>query len=225
MYDLWTMISGIGDSAAMLPASAGLMLWLVINGMRRDAFLLFAVLGAGAAVVLATKLAFLGWGLGIPALRFAGISGHSMLACSVVPIAAYFISRRATFGTRIAAALLGFALGLVIGISRVALSAHSWSEIVAGCGLGGLVALFYLRFAWLPVRAIYNWWPIIGAGAVVLVVSLAGLRAPSELLIVHMALRLSRHDEPYGRPGPVGAAASGTLSPFAPRPVLHSPDS
>jgi hypothetical protein len=121
MYELLTVITGVGDSAAMLPAGAGLMLWLLVNGMRRDAALLFAVLGAGAAVVLATKLAFLGWGLGIPALRFAGISGHSMLACSIMPIAAYVISRRAGVGTRIAAALLGFAVGVTIGISRVAL--------------------------------------------------------------------------------------------------------
>jgi len=210
MYELLTVITGVGDSAAMLPAGAGLMLWLLVNGMRRDAALLFAVLGAGAAVVLATKLAFLGWGLGIPALRFAGISGHSMLACSIMPIAAYVISRRAGVGTRIAAALLGFAVGVTIGISRVALSAHSWSEIVAGCGLGGLVALFFLRAAWLPLRAAYNWWPVIGAGAVVLIVAVAGLRAPSEHLIVQMALHLSHHDEPYGRPGPVGAAASGS---------------
>ncbi|WP_158801698.1 phosphatase PAP2 family protein [Acidisoma sp. L85] len=210
MYELLTVITGVGDSAAMLPAGAGLMLWLVINGMRRDAVLLFAVLGAGAAVVLATKLAFLGWGLGIPALRFAGISGHAMLACSIMPIAAYFISRRAGVRTRIAAALLGFAVGVAIGISRVALSAHSWSEIVAGCALGGLVALVYLRFAWLPLRAAFNWWPIIGAGATVLIAALAGVRAPSEHLIVQMALHLSRHDEPYARPGPVGAAASGS---------------
>ena len=134
----------------------------------------------------------------------------ALIVVTIAFPAAYFISRRAGVRTRIAAALLGFAVGVAIGISRVALSAHSWSEIVAGCALGGLVALVYLRFAWLALRAAFNWWPIIGAGATVLIVALAGVRAPSEHLIVQMALHLSRHDEPYARPGPVGAAASGS---------------
>ena len=92
---------------------------------------------AGMSLVVATKIAFIGWGIGIRSLDFTGFGGHSMRATVVIPVRFYLILQKAPPIARTSGVSLGTVFGVIIGISRLVVYAHSVSEAVAGCILGG----------------------------------------------------------------------------------------
>ena len=86
----WQLISFFGDSTVLLPSAAALFIVLMLRKTSRllawQWSLLFGITGA---IVCASKLAFMGWGLGIrttPALaaipRSLRPSGLSSCGCS-----------------------------------------------------------------------------------------------------------------------------------------------
>src|SRR5690606_18067772 len=103
--------------------------------------------GGGLALVVATKMAFIGWGLGISSLDFTGFSGHAMRSAAVMPVLFYLLLQRAPRAARAVAALLGLAFATLIGISRLVLQVHSTSEVVTGWLLGAGVAFAFLMVA------------------------------------------------------------------------------
>ncbi|SVZ76387.1 PAP2 family protein [Klebsiella pneumoniae] len=76
----WQLISFFGDSTVLLPSAAALFIVLMLRKTSRllawQWSLLFGITGA---IVCASKLAFMGWGLGIRKLDYTGFSGHSAL--------------------------------------------------------------------------------------------------------------------------------------------------
>ena len=82
----WPVVTHLGSAGLMLPVAALTTLGLWLAGRRAAVAVWLAALGAGAALVLASKLAFMGWGIGSVALDFTGISGHSMLATAILPV-------------------------------------------------------------------------------------------------------------------------------------------
>src|SRR6202012_6027377 len=117
--------------------------WLVGGrAWRRAAFWAggFAVL---SLLVALSKLAFIGWGVGSEALDFTGISGHTALAVCILSVGADACLADLGRRTRLCAAVSGGAIGVAIGVSRLALHVHSVSEVVAGTLLGGAVAAIY----------------------------------------------------------------------------------
>lgn len=196
---LW--VTHWGNSALLLTAALTLVLWLAAARAWFVGFLWLLVLGAAVLVVLTSKIAFLGWGLGIARLNFTGVSGHAMLATAVTPSLAAAFTLNRSDKARVLALGLSFALAVAVGLSRLALGAHSWSEVVAGWVLGGAVAfaciveLCKIRKPVLPV------WPM----ALVFVVVL-GITAPRDGrspeahgLVVDIALRASGRTEPFTR--------------------------
>lgn len=219
MHVFWYVITDFGDSGAMLPATAALFLWLLSNGLWRAALMWAGLFAAEVLIVAATKIAFIGWGYGIPAINFTGISGHSTLACSVIPVAAYVLFGAASAGPRRMATLLGFAAGLLIAISRVKLHMHSWSEVIAGCTLGWAIALIFMSQSRAEIRRSLIPAPAMAFAMVVMLLLVHGNRAPSERLITVIALQLSGHDQPFTRrdmragwPGPRTALEAPTGS-------------
>lgn len=73
----WQLISFFGDSTVLLPSAAALFIVLMLRKTSRllawQWSLLFGITGA---IVCASKLAFMGWGLGIRELDYTGFSGH-----------------------------------------------------------------------------------------------------------------------------------------------------
>lgn len=142
----WHGVTRAGEVGILLPAAL-LAAWLLV--LRRDngrtAGIWLAALGVAVLITLASKLAFLGWGLGWAALDFSGISGHSMMAAAVYPVLfAVLIPTPSAWG-RWSAAGAGIALALVVGVSRIVVGAHSWSEVFAGLAVGGVVTVFVLH--------------------------------------------------------------------------------
>lgn len=135
----WQLISFFGDSTVLLPSAAALFIVLMLRKTSRllawQWSLLFGITGA---IVCASKLAFMGWGLGIRELDYTGFSGHSALSAAFWPIFLWLLSARFSAGLQKAAVATGYILAAVVGYSRLVIHAHSVSEVIAGLLLAAL---------------------------------------------------------------------------------------
>jgi membrane-associated phospholipid phosphatase len=118
---------------------------------------------------------------------------------------------------RRAAALAGFALGGAIGVSRLALRAHSMSEVVAGFLLGAAASTVFLAIAWRrtrPPRAH-------PALLLILLVPLAffgpDAPAPTHQLLERIAMGVAGIDRPFRRMDLFGPERGGLKGVDAPR--------
>ncbi len=134
----WYSLTFFGDSMLLLPS--GIIVFAILMFVCRDWkqtaqwALLFGGVGA---IVCASKLAFMGWGIGIRELDFTGFSGHSALSASIWPVMMWLLTGRFSTAVRKTAVLSGYALALLIGYSRLAIHVHSVSEVISGLALGG----------------------------------------------------------------------------------------
>ncbi|AIY42254.1 Membrane-associated phospholipid phosphatase [Collimonas arenae] len=164
----------------------------------RLASLWFALFSIAIALVVVSKALFIGWGIGIQAIDFVGISGHTMLASAIFPTAAYLALHRHSLRLRIAAAGGACLLGLAVAISRVVLNAHSASEVIAGVALGFLVCISFIVLS----RRLQG--PHL-SGAILLLAfgllfaGLYGERLPTQNWIKNVALTLAGRERPFIR--------------------------
>jgi hypothetical protein len=156
--------------------------------------------GIGALLVVSTKVAYLGWGIGIRSLNFTGISGHAMTATSTLTVAGYFAGGGYSKFAAIVGSCLGCFLALMIAISRVVLGFHSPAEAVIGCALGFSIAVAtigmireYPKVATVPFVFVF--------ALVALVIIVHGKEAPTENLITRIAHYLSGRSIPFTRGG------------------------
>lgn len=206
--DFWWWISRFGQAEIVLPCTAALAIWLAAVGDRRTVLVWLGCLLVALVATVATKVAFLGWGLGIASLDFTGISGHTLMATAIWPVLLSRVTPRGHPAWHSAMALMGFTLALLVAISRLKLAAHSVSEVVAGFMLGGIVsgaAMFGAADA-----------PRLRQGIISIALTLWLAVAPVELpasqahgLVVRLALRLSNHAQPYTRGRASGAQQLG----------------
>ncbi|ALD92132.1 hypothetical protein CR3_2944 [Cupriavidus gilardii CR3] len=196
----WHLISRFGDTALLLPCAALLLLSLCHRGEWRAARHWCLAFAAAAGLTLVSKLAFIGWGVGVPALDFTGFSGHSMMAASVLPVLMHRLAPGRAPRLRWAAAMLGAWLALLVGYSRLPLGAHSASEVIGGLALGFAVSGGYL-LATVPHRRHRS--PraplLLLIGALLLGVPASGAHAPTEQWIEQIALYLSGRARPFQR--------------------------
>lgn len=196
--DDWAFLTGFGGAAVMLPGGLAIAGWLAYAYNWRISALWLALVGGACAMVACTKVAFLGWGLGILTLDFTGISGHTMLSTAIIPVMLYLALLATPHAARLTGLLAGLAIGFLIGLSRLALQAHSVSEMVAGCVLGAgvsitFVALIHRRE---PARTAALLTPL---SLFILAFSLHDLRAPTQHWVTEIALTLSGHERPFIR--------------------------
>jgi hypothetical protein len=97
-----------------------------------------------------------------------------------------------------AALAAGYVLAFAVGVSRCVVGAHSASEVIAGCALGGLVAPVVLWAGHLPPVRLARWAPAVLAAWALLAVAGAP-PSRSHDAVTRLALRLSGHDQPYRR--------------------------
>lgn len=185
----------------MLPAAALCLIWLLMGGAKRLALRWCVLLAAGLALVAITKIAFVGWGIGIASLDFTGISGHAMRATAIMPVLLYLASTDASRRLRLGLVGIGTLFGVLIGVSRLMIHVHSPSEVIAGCLLGAGVSTAFLAvmlsepppFFQVPRKyalplLLLLFWPIFIAKP-----------APTERWLNAVALALSGHEKPYQR--------------------------
>ncbi|AOB32552.1 hypothetical protein AKI39_20175 [Bordetella sp. H567] len=198
MHDFWMAVSAMGESRLVLPAALVAMIFVAMSERPPVFHWLWALAFAGTAV-LASKLAFLGWGIGWAAIDFTGISGHAMVSASVYPVLGYAVGNRYSRRAATLLAWTGASLALLIGVSRLAMGAHSVSEVVLGLGVGAIVSVVVLAR-----------WPVgrlgLRMGVVVLAFLLSTMASYSIVpklrthdVVIALALALSGQDTPYTR--------------------------
>jgi len=195
---LWYGITSLGGAGLTLPLALAIALWLATGYSWRMAASWLLLLGASVGLVTITKVAFLGWGVGVRNIDFTGVSGHAMLSSAVYPVAFFLMLQGARTSMRIVGVLVGVAVGVAVGCSRVVLDAHSPSEAITGCVVGALTALVFVRY----------WWDAQSGrvSAAVVTLSLAALtfalhdvRVPTHRWVTNIALTVSGHEQPYVR--------------------------
>ncbi|GHM30386.1 hypothetical protein ECZU45_41730 [Escherichia coli] len=198
----WQLISFFGDSTVLLPSAAALFIVLMLRKTSRllawQWSLLFGITGA---IVRASKLAFMGWGLVFaswitPASaatqrspRPSGLSSCGCLA-RVFPRACK------------AAVATGYILAAVVGYSRLAIHVHSVSEVIAGLLLGAAGSALFLM---LQKRTTHSesvsisWGGVVCLVMVPLILLHSGNKAPTQSLLGQIATALGPLDKPFTR--------------------------
>ncbi len=152
MMTLWESLSAIGDSRALLPLA--FVLALFVSPTHRRLLWRWAVaIAVVASATLASKIAFMGWGLGVRSLDFTGISGHAAMSSTLYPVVFWLLASGRS-PRPWAWAIAGAALAVAIAWSRVPLGAHSLSEIIVGLGLGMTASACVLRGARVPAGVV-----------------------------------------------------------------------
>ncbi|HIE5355359.1 TPA: phosphatase PAP2 family protein [Stenotrophomonas maltophilia] len=174
MSEFWLFLSNLGDSRWLLPMAMVLLLALPRSEARFKRRWALAI-AATAGLTLASKLAFMGWGLGIQRLDFTGISGHAAMSSAIYPMVGVLLATAFRNRAHIGAAA-GVGLAVAIAASRLPLHAHSLAEVMAGLALGLASSAWVLRCG-LPTERIPTW----AMGAAVM----AGLALPLAVPELH----------------------------------------
>ncbi|MDO9280010.1 MAG: phosphatase PAP2 family protein [Polaromonas sp.] len=145
-----------------------------------------------------SKLAFIGWGIGIPDIDFTGISGHTMLAMAVYPLLfSTLASQLPPLQQRLSVAA-GFVLALLVGQSRLEIDVHSVSEVLAGAMVGAAVSLFALLKNSMPREISSPWLAVVFCGFFGASLSSTSQVNPHSW-VTEFALMLSGTSTPYTR--------------------------
>ena len=96
----WQRLTLLGDVAVMLPLAVSVAVYLIAARARRTALYWCCWFGGAMIFVVISKLAFIGWGLGIASLDFTGFSGHAARVCAVFPMLGYLMARKKSWRWR-----------------------------------------------------------------------------------------------------------------------------
>jgi hypothetical protein len=137
----------LGNLVLTLPLASAIAAWLLAARDWRTAGCWLLLFAAALAVVGISKVAFLGWGTGIPALRFQAFSGHAAGATTVFPVLFYLLLRRGPAPAAMIGAASGLALGAALAAFLVAAGEHTAAEACAGWVVGACASGAMLRIA------------------------------------------------------------------------------
>jgi membrane-associated phospholipid phosphatase len=198
MY-LWQTLTGMGALSLTGPSAMAIALWLALGRSWRLAGYWCALFLAGMAGVVVTKVAFIGWGIGLPALDFAGFSGHAMRAAAVLPLAFFLALQNASVSARKTGVIVGVSCAVLISVSRVVVGAHSVSEAVLGCALGLGVALAFMWRARGEQFHVLHPLLIAASMSAIFLMPKADTSPATQQSMVELALYLSGHERPFVR--------------------------
>ncbi|MCC6622689.1 MAG: phosphatase PAP2 family protein [Deltaproteobacteria bacterium] len=151
---LMQALSHIGGTLGVGIVAALGSLGLYLKGQRRAALRLAGTIAASAVVIVVTKLLFerprpdvFPWldhpsGDSFP-------SGHSLAGVLFFPLIA--VTSHEVFGTPRWLIVLGLALGLAIGLSRIYLGVHWPTDVLGGFALGVMLLVLATRFRVRPL--------------------------------------------------------------------------
>jgi hypothetical protein len=195
----WRLITRLGEAQILGPAALLAALALLRRpGARPLATRWMTLLSLAVFVTTASKVAFIGWGIGSAELDFTGISGHAMFAAAIYPVLLATLTGAASPAARWFAVVAGIALALLIGISRLVLGAHSPSEVFAGWLVGGAASVIALTMEVHAPGRVGVVIPVV----VALWLVLMPVQAPASgthTMVTRLALALSGHKTPYTR--------------------------
>lgn len=198
MTNWWSAISLVGSMAVMAPAGIAVAGWLIAGNWLRLALHWCLLFGGGMLLVVASKVAFLGWGIGVASVGFAGFSGHAMRGAAVLPVVLYVLLKNASAPARRAGVFAGCVGAVLIAVSRVVVRAHTVSEAVTGCLLGLLVAWLFIGRARASRELVVNR-PLVALSLCLLLLTPKIEPLPTEQWMVTLSLLLSGHERAFTR--------------------------
>jgi membrane-associated phospholipid phosphatase len=198
----WHWLSPFGNAAVIVPLllCATALLTLQRGEHARIARRWLMAAFAASVLVIATKIAFYGWGTGVRAWNLTSPSGHATLALVFWPAFLALLVPPQRRQWRNFAVTIGISLGLVCGLSRLMIGAHPLSEVLAGIALGGLAAALIVR----GLHGSHVQLPRASTVAVLLVAfglwtALKPLDLPSERWFKHSGVYLAGREHPMQR--------------------------
>ncbi len=198
MHSFWVAVSFFGEFKLLAPIAVAAALC-----MSADATSIATRWLAGLTVVglitLVSQLAYLGWRLGVAEWNFTGFSGHATAATAIYPVLGYAWGNRRSPLAAKSWALAGLLFAVLIGMSRVALSAHSITEVAAGWVLGGAVTAIVLLKGH-KIGPVLRPTRLFVAFALACAIAAAALpQMRTHNVVIALALALSDKDQPYTR--------------------------
>ncbi len=194
----WHLITNFGSSINTMSMALFIAMGLVANMENRMAFYWCTLFGAAMLLVVVTKIGFIGWGVGMEAIDFTGISGHATRAAAVYPVLFFLIFQRAPERLNVAPVCAGVAVGILISVSRFAVHVHSVSEILAGWMLGSAIGGLFLYRIKGRELVIPRVWLVLAGAVLVVAMPLTG-QLQSDGMITRLALALSGRERPFTR--------------------------
>ncbi len=137
----------LGDLSLTLPVAVAMSAGLLAARAWRVAFWWSLLFTLGIGLVGASKIAFMSWGAGLPAVGFKAISGHATGVTAVFPTLFYLLLHGRPERLRGAGTGAGLLLGLVVGVLLVACREHTAAEVLVGCSMGALISYGGIRMA------------------------------------------------------------------------------
>ena len=179
----WSQLLHLGDLSLTVPTGGAIAAWLLAGRAWRAAFGWALVFGSALGLVAASKIAFLGWATGVPALDFKAISGHATGFAAVFPTLCYLVAPSRPPRARAIGAAAALGLAALVAAALVHAEEHTLAEALAGWLIGTGVFLCTVHFvcgqpappagsatacatvaflaaAWLLRSAPLNWWMI-----------------------------------------------------------------
>ncbi|MBT9493102.1 MAG: phosphatase PAP2 family protein [Paucibacter sp.] len=197
----WQLLTRLGEIQILLPLALLSALWLWRRSAQTEvAKRWMLALGLAMALTAASKLAFFGWGWGIAAWDFTGISGHAMASAAILPRLAWFALMGQATRLRYWGVGLGFGLAAMIAYSRLKVGAHSPAESIAGFLIGSVASLLSLRVSQpAKARAAPPLWLPVGMLAALLLLPLAAPKSRSHDWVLQLSMQLSGRAQPFLR--------------------------
>jgi membrane-associated phospholipid phosphatase len=197
-------LTRFGEIGLLWPVVVALTLWMIFATRSwRLALAWLLPLGAAVFITSGSKIAFIGWGMGIPALDFTGFSGHAMFSAAIYPLVGFALAasdRPERRRWQLLAVAAGYLFAFFIAWSRVEVQAHSWSEVVAGFVLGAAASGCTLWMAGRPAGTPVLRWSL--AAVTAWLVLMPAYAAPTKAhdLVTRLSIHLAARDQPFLRP-------------------------
>lgn len=192
----WSSLYHLGDLSLTLPMVGAIMAWLLAARAWRAVLAWGMAFSLALTLVAATKIAFLGWDTGLPALRYQALSGHATGFTVVFPAACHLLAQRHGRMARAIADAFALALGAVVAAALVHAGEHSPAEAGAGWAIGAGAFVLGARLAGAVPTA-----PLGRAATAALFAFAAGVWTIGSLPIgywmIKLALALSGNHAPY----------------------------
>jgi membrane-associated phospholipid phosphatase len=184
------LVTGLGDSALLLPGSLALLGYLVWRGQRALALAWLATLALCLGLTALAKLAFLACGEHVPALRVDSPSGHASFSAAFYGACAVVASFHRPRWQRLLIHAGALVLVLAIAASRTVLRHHSVEEVLSGLVIGGVCVLAFAMLGRPAEPAPVRLAPL-AVGVVALAALVAGRHLSAEPLLERIAARLA----------------------------------
>lgn len=176
-------LTDFADQAVVLPFALVVAVALGVAGWWRGMFAWILAVGGVLGTILTLKLVCIACAIHFNPIGVVSPSGHTAGAC--IAYGGLLVLLMHGRLPRLVVALLPVGIGVLIGISRLALHAHTLGDVMVAMvvGMAGVAVLALLA----GPRPALRPWPV-GMAVLVVLAVFHGLRMPAEAAIHHAAL-------------------------------------